>query len=309
MTKKITNKDYIAINRNGVFVGNQRATRYQGKPIAQLDKVENIFAIADSQGSIEMSCMLEIRVMLSDTKGKAFEAGKPIPAKDGAYVWIQAVTEYGVSPWISRFSEPCYGDIASLCAVQTMNTLAMHPQWRELLLKTSSNGKKAKLASAKPTKAIDYSSDSSILRSVGKITVDHLPGSNADGDPKFMTLEIMRKNKRTSEATRLEHIDLVEESLKNLGFKDIADLRYDEGGELLTYVDIQFDYDLYAKPYIITEMGSEEAKALRSLTQDPAVKIQGHRDRIDPKKGYVFEQVRPDEFRQALVNYLNQNQK
>ena len=308
MAQKITNKDYIAINRNGVFVGGKKATRYQGQPIAQLDRVENVFHIADAQGSIEMGSILEIRVMLSNTRGEVFKPGNPVPANNGSYVWLQAITEFGVSPWISRFSEPSYGDAASLCAIQTMNTLAMHPQWRELLLKTSSNGKKAKLAFAEPTKAIDYSSDSSILRSVGKITVDHLPGSNADGDPKFMTLEIMRKNKRTSEATRLENRDLVEESLKNLGFKDIADLRYDEGGDLLTYVDIQFDYDINEKPYIITEMDSEEAKALHSLTQDPAVKIQVHRDRIDPKKGYVFEQVRPDEFRQALVNYLKQHQ-
>ena len=308
MAQKITNKDYIAINRNGVFVGGKKATRYQGQPIAQLDRVENVFHIADAQGSIEMGSILEIRVMLSNTRGEVFKPGNPVPANNGSYVWLQAITEFGVSPWISRFSEPSYGDAASLCAIQTMNTLAMHPQWRELLLKTSSNGKKAKLAFAKPTKAIDYSSDASILSSIGKITIEHLPGAVADGEPEFMTLEVVRKNKRSSEATRLEHIDLAEDSLKSLGFKDISDFRYGEGASMLVYADIKFEYDINAKPYTITKMDSKEAEALHSLTQDPAVKIQVHRDRIDPKKGYVFEQVRPDEFRQAIANYLKQRQ-
>ena len=137
---------------------------------------------------------------------------------------------------------------------------------------------------------------------------DHIPGAVADGEPEFMTLEVVRKNKRSSEATRLEHIDLAEDSLKSLGFKDISDFRYEEGASMLVYADIKFEYDINAKPYTITKMDSGEAEALRSLTQDPAVKIQVHRDRIDPKEGYVFEKVQPAEFRQAIANYLKQHQ-
>ena len=40
MTEQITNKDYITINRDGVFVDGKPATKYHGKEIAKLEQIK-----------------------------------------------------------------------------------------------------------------------------------------------------------------------------------------------------------------------------------------------------------------------------
>lgn len=127
---KITNKDYITISRDGVFVGGKPATKYHGKPIAKLQEVGYVFFMSAGLETIK-----EIHVLQSSTEGTVFEAGNPEPAKDGGHVWIQAVTETGTTPWIYRLGGNDGKDIASLCAFQCAWTLNQYPSWVKTLLK------------------------------------------------------------------------------------------------------------------------------------------------------------------------------
>lgn len=135
MAKKITSKDYIAINRDGVFVGGKPAIKYHGKKISRLYQIQDVFY---TPGVEEI---LEIRVMQSDTYGEVFKSGNPNPAKDSPYVWIQAITKYGASPWLFRLQGDAYGEnnVASLCAFNAAWTINQYQRWRDCLINTSKN--------------------------------------------------------------------------------------------------------------------------------------------------------------------------
>jgi len=137
--KDMTNKDYITINRGGVFIGNKPATMYHGQPIIKLEQIKQTFKMPGLEE------IIELRVLLSDTCNLVFESGNPTPSKTGPYVWIQAVTKYGVSPWIFRLSDIGRKDIASLCAFQCAWTIRQYPAWVNRLIDTA----KAKAAISK----------------------------------------------------------------------------------------------------------------------------------------------------------------
>lgn len=127
----MTNKDYITINRSGIFIGGKPATMYHGQPISKIEQIKKTFEMPGLEE------IIELRVLLSDTFDLVFEPGNPVPSKKGPYVWIQAVTKYGVSPWIFRLSDLGRKDIASLCAFQCAWTIRQYPAWVNRLIDTA----------------------------------------------------------------------------------------------------------------------------------------------------------------------------
>ena len=54
MTEQITNKDYITINRDGVFVDGKPATKYHGKEIAKLEQIKQVFETPGTEDILEI---------------------------------------------------------------------------------------------------------------------------------------------------------------------------------------------------------------------------------------------------------------
>ena len=133
--KNMTNQDYITINRNGIFVGGKQTTKYHDQTIIKTEFICKLFNIP---GLEEIS---EIRVLQSDTYGTVFQPGEPKPSKTGHYIWIQAVTKYGVSPWIFRLDDTGRKDVAGLCAFQCAWTVAQYPNWVNKLLMAAKTSK------------------------------------------------------------------------------------------------------------------------------------------------------------------------
>ena len=124
----MTNKDYISINRNGVFVGNKPATKYNRQTISKMGYIKKVFNLP---GLEDIS---EIRVLQSSTIGMPLMSGYPEPSKTGRYVWIQAVTKYGETPWIFRLDDQGRTDVAGLCAFQAAWTIGQYPNWVDRLV-------------------------------------------------------------------------------------------------------------------------------------------------------------------------------
>lgn len=131
----MTNQDYITINRNGIFVGGKQTTKYHDQTIIKTEYIYKLFTIP---GLEEIS---EIRVLQSDTRGTVFQPGEPKPSKTGSYIWMQAVTKYGVSPWIFRLDDGNLANIPALCAFQCAWTVAQYPNWVNKLLMAAKTSK------------------------------------------------------------------------------------------------------------------------------------------------------------------------
>ena len=149
----ITNKDYVLISRQGIFVEGKPADKYNDQPIANTDYIEKLFIYPDLR---EIS---EIRALQSDTSGTVFESGNPRPSKTGQYVWMQVVTKYGPSPWFFRADNGNLKNTASLCAFQCAWTIGQYPNWVNRLV----NAAKAAKAAEK-TKTDVASANSVIVR-------------------------------------------------------------------------------------------------------------------------------------------------
>ena len=137
----MTNNDYVTIRRDGIFVGDKPATMYHNQPITKIEQIKQVFR---TPGLEDIS---EIRVLQSDTCGQVFYPGDPEPSVTGPYVWIQAVTKYGLSPWIFRLVDMGRKDVASLCPFQGAWTMRQYPNWVNRLVNT------AKAMAAKTTVA------------------------------------------------------------------------------------------------------------------------------------------------------------
>ena len=127
----MTNQDYITINRNGIFVGGKQTTKYHGQTIIKTEYIYKLFTIPGLED------IHEIRVLQSDTYGTVFQPGEPKTSKTGHYIWMQAVTKYGVSPWIFRLDDTGRKDVAGLCAFQAAWTVAQYPNWVNRLVVTA----------------------------------------------------------------------------------------------------------------------------------------------------------------------------
>ena len=83
---KISNQDYITVNKNGIFVAGKPATTYRGEEILFPKDIQNFF------NDIQEESMLisDVHVLLSETAGKEKQVGKPV-GKNGKYVWSRVV--------------------------------------------------------------------------------------------------------------------------------------------------------------------------------------------------------------------------
>ena len=115
-----------------------------------------------------------------------------------------------------------------------------------------------------------------------------------------ITLAAFQKKKNASELDF--DADFAMTSLKELGFKDTLK----DGSEIdgvMAMADIVVEYDINKKPYTITNANLQELKALKEVMDYSGAKVQITRN--EPK----FAKVRADKFKQAVANYIAQNQK
>ncbi|MFQ6778417.1 MAG: hypothetical protein ACLRFI_03985 [Alphaproteobacteria bacterium] len=84
--EKITNKDYITVNADGIFVGGKLATEYRGKTLipVYLYLFKEYFLYLQQQKPNISS----VHIMSSETAGNYAKTGKP-SSKHGMYAWCR----------------------------------------------------------------------------------------------------------------------------------------------------------------------------------------------------------------------------
>lgn len=122
---KISDTDYITINRDGVFVGGKEATEYNGQNIWNLENLVLYFIQADATMKYEHNIGIkEIHCLQSSTDGEFAKTGEPIPDKDGTCAWCRVVFDDGrISPWVFGDGYGYASDCASFCAVYCASSL------------------------------------------------------------------------------------------------------------------------------------------------------------------------------------------
>lgn len=82
--EKITNKDYITVNTNGIFVGGKPATEYRGETLMPVYHIKEYFLYVQQQKTNISS----VHIMLSETAGNYSKTGNP-SSKHGIYAWCR----------------------------------------------------------------------------------------------------------------------------------------------------------------------------------------------------------------------------
>lgn len=100
----IPSTEYIAVNKDGIFVGGKIAMRYCGQEILYPESIKNKFkGIRNKYPNIK-----EFRFLASETQGKSLESGTPV-AKHGPNGWACfEFTDGFVSPWVMMLSGTSY---------------------------------------------------------------------------------------------------------------------------------------------------------------------------------------------------------
>ena len=100
----IPSTEYIAVNKDGIFVGGKIAMRYCGQEILYPESIKNKFkGIRNKYPNIK-----EFRFLASETQGKHLESGNPV-AKHGSNGWacFEFIDGF-VSPWVLVISGETY---------------------------------------------------------------------------------------------------------------------------------------------------------------------------------------------------------
>ena len=107
-TIDIPNTKYITINKNGIFVGGEPATTYNGEKIYSIHEVKSQFAeIQRNRPEVQ-----ELHVGAFETAGFFAKPGNP-SGKFGRYAWVRVKASDGrLGPWV--FCLDCYPP--SFCA-------------------------------------------------------------------------------------------------------------------------------------------------------------------------------------------------
>lgn len=126
-------------------------------------------------------------------------------------------------------------------------------------------------------------------------------------DKRWVILHVDQKRKNMSEASRKDKADMAEFCLNELGFETVYNFVEDGAEKGLAAADMLIEYDLHKKPYTITRANPQEIKSLQDLIKNTGIKIKITRTFIDGK-GTQEERVHNTEFKQAIANYLKQNQ-
>lgn len=141
---------------------------------------------------------------------------------------------------------------------------------------------------------IDALSD---LKYVGKTSVCN----GGFDDERGKTMVTLLVQQRAKKAVDLEVDSIIaDDCLKDLGFKAIT-----KGGadDVIAFADIIVEYDIRKKPYTITRANVEELNSLTEVMDYTRARTYITRD--EPK----IERVLTQEFKQAVANYIKQNQK
>ena len=155
----------------------------------------------------------------------------------------------------------------------------------------------------------EYPDEVGTLGYIGKVSINYFDHYAEEDVPGFV-LYIDSKNKRVSRSKKSENADLATFCLEELGFEDVDNLQ--ESGasiEGLALANIELEYDLNAKPYKITNAKAQEMKSLQYLMQYAGAKVKVARKLVDAKGKEVIKKVPAAEFKQAVANYIAQNQK
>ena len=118
----ITDKDYVTINADNVYVGGKPATQYHGEDIYRPYLCVAYFKEARDIVREEYGYeLLELHCLQSSTKGEYGKTGNPTPDKDGTCSWVRAVyknkeNKTVASLWVFRNVYGSVSNCASDCA-------------------------------------------------------------------------------------------------------------------------------------------------------------------------------------------------
>ncbi len=128
---KISNQDYITVNKEGTFVGGKPTTKYLGEQIGRIDYVREYF-VNIQQLHPDVAAL---HVLSSETYGEDLRKGDPSPKKHGRSAWCR--TEFNDGKTTSWFLIRTYGSeaiCARLCAYNCVSSVCRYELLSLLLL-------------------------------------------------------------------------------------------------------------------------------------------------------------------------------
>lgn len=128
---KISDQDYITVNKEGTFVGGTPATEYLGEQIEQIDYVREYFVYIQQLNPD----VAALHVLSSETYGENLKKGNPSSEKHGPNAWCRA--EFNDGETTSWLHVRTYGSVAicaRLCAYYCVSSFYRFEPFRELVL-------------------------------------------------------------------------------------------------------------------------------------------------------------------------------
>jgi len=109
----IPNTEYITINKDGVFIGGKRTTKYRGENIACMNVIQEFFTEIQRLNKN----VAELHVLSSATKGEYAVTGNP-SCKNGPNVWCRVLLSDGrLGAWVFRHTHDSAAFCAHLCVL------------------------------------------------------------------------------------------------------------------------------------------------------------------------------------------------
>ena len=135
--KDIANTNYITINNDGVFVGGEPATTYNGKEIGFIDNTRVCFSDIQMQNPE----VQELHVGAFETNGRFMKAGNPSEVF-GKNAWARVKLWDGrLGPWVFNMQYNTSSDCAFYCAQRCCNNVRLYSAMRSAMLKIASKDK------------------------------------------------------------------------------------------------------------------------------------------------------------------------
>ena len=109
---------YVTIKIDGVFVGGQPATQYNGQNIYNLDNLVKYLVAGDALMKYEHGVGIdEIHCLQSSTDGEYSKLGNPVADANGTRAWCRVKFADGkLSPWVFNYGYGSASNCASNCA-------------------------------------------------------------------------------------------------------------------------------------------------------------------------------------------------
>ena len=133
----ISSTEYITVNKQGVFVGDETDKKYRGKTIGYIRDINKVFAdIQSKKPEVQ-----ELHCGAFEAKGTYAQPGNP-SGKFGPSVWCRVKLSDGrLGPWVFLYSYGSASECASYCAINCVNNVNSSSAMCSAVLNLSETGK------------------------------------------------------------------------------------------------------------------------------------------------------------------------